>query len=232
MPISTNLEVGEQLDEFQVVLPLGSGAMGAVYEVTSKRNPQVRGAMKVEPIDSEFPVAQMELSVLRRIQGRKHFCTLIGMGRALGLNYLVMSRLGPSLQDLRKTVRDSQFTHVTVALVALQCIEALRQLHSVGFIHRDVKPANFAIGLGEAHGIIHLLDFGICRTWWDSRRKPRAPRPRAPFRGTIRYASIATHEGMEQSRIDDLWSLFYMIVELVRGSLDWVRSWCHLSQML
>ena len=41
------------------------------------------------------------------------------------------------------------------------------------------------------------------------------------FRGTARYASIAAHEGRDLGRVDDVWSLFYILIECLRGSLPW-----------
>ncbi|NXH10723.1 TTBK2 kinase, partial [Bucco capensis] len=47
------------------------------------------------------------------------------------------------------------------------------------------------------------------------------PRAVAGFRGTVRYASINAHRNREMGRHDDLWSLFYMLVEFVAGQLPW-----------
>ncbi|XP_029808629.1 tau-tubulin kinase 2 isoform X6 [Suricata suricatta] len=47
------------------------------------------------------------------------------------------------------------------------------------------------------------------------------PRTVAGFRGTVRYASINAHRNKEMGRHDDLWSLFYMLVEFVVGQLPW-----------
>lgn len=39
--------------------------------------------------------------------------------------------------------------------------------------------------------------------------------------GTVRYASVNAHRNKEMGRHDDLWSLFYMLVEFVNGQLPW-----------
>ena len=49
----------------------------------------------------------------------------------------------------------------------------------------------------------------------------RQARKTAGFRGTARYASIASHKSMELSRRDDMWSLFYVLVEFGVGQLPW-----------
>ncbi|KAM9314900.1 LOW QUALITY PROTEIN: tau-tubulin kinase 1 [Pholidichthys leucotaenia] len=50
---------------------------------------------------------------------------------------------------------------------------------------------------------------------------PRNPRTVAGFRGTVRYASVNAHKNKEMGRHDDLWSLFYMLVEFAVGQLPW-----------
>ncbi|RXN34024.1 tau-tubulin kinase 1-like isoform X1 [Labeo rohita] len=47
------------------------------------------------------------------------------------------------------------------------------------------------------------------------------PRTVAGFRGTVRYASVNAHKNKEMGRHDDLWSLFYMLVEFAAGQLPW-----------
>eukprot|EP00658_Telonema_sp_P-2_P047798 TRINITY_DN36389_c0_g1_i1.p1 TRINITY_DN36389_c0_g1~~TRINITY_DN36389_c0_g1_i1.p1 ORF type:complete len:235 (+),score=43.18 TRINITY_DN36389_c0_g1_i1:174-878(+) len=49
----------------------------------------------------------------------------------------------------------------------------------------------------------------------------RPPRDNAGFRGTNRYASIQSHLHQELGRVDDLWSLLFMLVEFATGSLPW-----------
>ncbi|XP_010289981.1 PREDICTED: tau-tubulin kinase 1 [Phaethon lepturus] len=49
----------------------------------------------------------------------------------------------------------------------------------------------------------------------------KKPRNVAGFRGTVRYASVNAHKNREMGRHDDLWSLFYMLVEFAVGQLPW-----------
>jgi len=100
-------------------------------------------------------------------------------------------------------------------------LDALEELHSIGFIHRDVKPSNFVIHDEDGHLKIYLVDFGLCRQFKSPGGEIKPPREHTQFRGTIRYASLAAHKEEEQSPKDDLESWFYVVIELMTGELPW-----------
>lgn len=101
-------------------------------------------------------------------------------------------------------------------------LEALEELHSFGFVHRDVKPSNFAIQEESGKTNIYLIDFGLCRQFRSSTNgQVKPPRENTQFRGTTRYASLAAHRAEELSPKDDLESWFYVVVELMIGELPW-----------
>jgi tau tubulin kinase len=89
-------------------------------------------------------------------------------------------------------------------------------LHGIGYLHRDVKPGNFAMGredIGEVRKL-YVLDFGMCREYISKRTgQIRTPRVAAGFRGTVRYASINCHLSRELSRKDDCETWLYQQVE-------------------
>lgn len=82
--------------------------------------------------------------------------------------------------------------------------------------------SNFSMGrLPNNCRKVYMLDFGLARQYTTGTGEVRAPRAAAGFRGTVRYASINAHRNREMGRHDDLWSLFYMLVEFVNGQLPW-----------
>lgn len=66
-----------------------------------------------------------------------------------------------------------------------------------------------------------MIDYGLSKRYVDDvgRHIPRATNK--GFRGTLRYASINMHQGIENSRRDDLESLGYVLVYLQKGKLPW-----------
>ncbi|NXK59228.1 TTBK2 kinase, partial [Sylvietta virens] len=154
--------------------------------------------------------------------GKDHVCRFIGCGRNDRFNYVVMQLQGRNLADLRRSQSRGTFTISTTLRLGKQILESIESIHSVGFLHRDIKPSNFAMGrFPSTCRKCFMLDFGLARQFTNSCGDVRPPRAVAGFRGTVRYASINAHRNREMGRHDDLWSLFYMLVEFVVGQLPW-----------
>ncbi|VDM68189.1 unnamed protein product, partial [Strongylus vulgaris] len=215
---------------------LGKGGYGAVYEVLRKSDSKLF-AVKCEKLSARKKVLPMDCRVLRGAQIIKscHFCTIEDRGKVENrFIFLVMKLIGSNLWDLRVERETMRFTLNTSLKAAEQCLICIEELHRLGFLHRDIKPGNFAIGRQDAneHHIIYMLDFGLCRKFQEkvgresqNTRKHdkdvRVPREVAPFRGTTRYAPIAAMKQIEQSRKDDLEGWMYMVVEWTSGGLPW-----------
>ena len=70
---------------------------------------------------------------------------------------------------------------------------------------------------------MYIIDFGLSRKYLDSNGEVRPPRQNAGFRGTARYASIYSHASKDLAPRDDLWSVLYLLIEFVAGSLPWSK---------
>lgn len=106
----------------------------------------------------------------------------------------------------------------------LKCCQLSRVefIHGRFFVHRDIKPDNFLMGLGPKGNMVNAIDFGLAKKYRDPRTMTHiAYREKKNLTGTARYASINTHLGKEQSRRDDLESLAYVLIYFCRGSLPW-----------
>ena len=134
-----------------------------------------------------------------------------------------MELLGENISDLRKKQPGQQMSLSSVLRLGLQMLEAIKGMHDVGLIHRDIKPSNFAMGLGDKSSVCVMIDFGLSKKFRSSNGEIRPARDSPGFRGTARYASVNAHLEQDLGRRDDLWSLFYVIIELSLGSLPWSR---------
>uniref|UniRef100_A0AC34R3Y0 Protein kinase domain-containing protein n=1 Tax=Panagrolaimus sp. JU765 TaxID=591449 RepID=A0AC34R3Y0_9BILA len=95
--------------------------------------------------------------------------------------------------------------------------EGRRREGKESYLHRDIKPHNYSIGIGQKKNKIYILDFGIARKFVKKTGTMilRVPRERVKFLGTLKYASRACHYSKEQSRKDDLEAWLYMQLEFI-----------------
>ncbi|XP_042356994.1 tau-tubulin kinase 2 isoform X1 [Plectropomus leopardus] len=208
-------------DRWKVVKKIGGGGFGEIYEALDLLT-RVSVALKVESAQQPKQVLKMEVAVLKKLQGKDHVCRFVGCGRNDRFNYVVMELQGRNLADLRRSMTRGTFSISTTLRLGRQILEAIESIHSVGFLHRDIKPSNFAMGrFPSTCRTCYMLDFGLARQFTNSCQEVRPPRPVAGFRGTVRYASVNAHKNKEMGRHDDLWSLFYMLVEFLVGQLPW-----------
>ena len=145
---------------------------------------------------------------------------VISFGHNKEYDILVMPLLGKSLHEIQST-KNFNFEFKDICLMAIQIIERIQWVHSQKIIHRDIKPDNFLIGLDDPN-IIYLIDFGLSKKYRSSITGNHIKCTRIKkFVGSLRYASINALRLREQSRRDDLESIGYMLIYLIKGKLPW-----------
>jgi len=206
--------------KYRLSRKIGSGSFGDIYlGVNVTTGEEV--AIKLESVKTKHPQLLYESKIYRILYGGVGIPNVRWFGVEGDYNVMVLDLLGPSLEDLFNYC-GRRFNLKTVLLLAQQLLSRLEFLHTKSFIHRDVKPDNFLIGLGRHHNTVYIIDFGLAKRYRDPRtHKHIAYREHKNLTGTARYASINTHIGIEQSRRDDLESLGYVVMYFLRGSLPW-----------
>lgn len=131
-----------------------------------------------------------------------------------------MDLLGPSLEDLFQLTK-KKFSLKTVLMISVQMIERIQFIQKKNFLHRDIKPDNFLIGIEHNKNRVYIIDFGLAKRFIRSNHQHIQYRDGKKLTGTARYASINTHKGIEQARRDDFESLGYVFMYFLRGSLPW-----------
>ena len=77
------------------------------------------------------------------------------------------------------------------------------------------------MGTGQKSHKVYVIDFGLTKKYRDNKGNHIPYVTNKALTGTIRYASINTHLGIEQSRRDDLECLGYVNLYLLTGGLPW-----------
>jgi len=76
-------------------------------------------------------------------------------------------------------------------------IQRIEFIHKRNFIHRDIKPDNFLMGVSHHVDKVYLIDFGLAKKYIDKDGKHIPYKENKSLTGTARYASINTHLGKE-----------------------------------
>ncbi|RAL51129.1 hypothetical protein DM860_005485 [Cuscuta australis] len=207
-------------NKFRLGRKIGSGSFGEIYLGTSiQTNEEL--AIKLENVKTKHPQLLYESKLYRILQGGTGIPNVRWFGVEGDYNVLVMDLLGPSLEDLFNFC-SRKLSLKTVLMLADQMINRVEFVHTKSFLHRDIKPDNFLMGLGRRANQVYIIDFGLAKKYRDSATHQHiAYRENKSLTGTARYASMNTHLGIEQSRRDDLESLGYVLMYFLRGSLPW-----------
>ncbi|MFS7962625.1 putative protein kinase CK1-CK1-Pl family [Helianthus anomalus] len=233
-PLPEKVQVGGS-PSYKIERKLGKGGFGQVYvgrrinaPVPHERTGSgaVEVALKFEHRSSKGcnygpPYEWQVYNVLGGSHGvpRVHF-----KGRQGDYYIMVMDMLGPSLWDVWNNNSHTMSIEM-VACIAIEAISILEKIHSRGYVHGDVKPENFLLGPPGTSDEkkLFLVDLGLATRWRDASSGLHVEYDQRPdvFRGTVRYASVHAHLGRTGSRRDDLESLAYTLVFLLRGRLPW-----------
>ncbi|KAF9222734.1 kinase-like protein, partial [Gyrodon lividus] len=101
-------------------------------------------------------------------------------------------------------------------------VSHLEFVHACNFVHHDILPSNLLIGTGMKHNPVYLIDFGLACAYQSHKTHCHIPhKEQVPFVGTPRFASIDSHLSIKYSCRDDLESLAYVLIYLLRNSLPW-----------
>lgn len=204
---------------------IDNGTFGDVYQgVDVDTGAPV--AIKVERIaktKARKRMLEKEQDVYDRLQGHAGIPNVLCRATTPeGEPVMVMEFLGPSLETLFRS-KGGKFSVANCMNIAIQCIRLLHTLHTfTPYVHGDIKPNNFLIGRGSDHGRVYMIDYGLAKLYRHPTTDAHLPcSTKNGISGTARYISLNVHEGINQSRRDDLESLLYMLLYFIKRRLPW-----------
>lgn len=110
----------------------------------------------------------------------------------------------------------------------IEMLQIISRVHDAGIVHRDIKPENFMIGISKSDKeqkenegkMLHLIDFGLSKFYKKGDKHVINTNDKSMV-GTMRYVSTYIHDGSVYSRRDDIISILYVSIYLLKGTLPW-----------
>jgi serine/threonine protein kinase/tetratricopeptide (TPR) repeat protein len=203
---------------YEILDVLGEGGMGAVYKANDRELKRTVALKVIRPELARNPAIverfKQELRLSHQVT-HKNVIRIYDLGEGEGVKFITMEYIEG--KDLRSLIREKKrFTPEETVEVIQQVCQALDAAHSVGVIHRDLKPQNV---MQDRSGRILVMDFGLARTL-----EGEGMTQTGALVGTMEYMSPEQALGKELDQRSDIFSLGLICYELLTGKMPFVAE--------
>ena len=203
---------------YELLQLLGEGGMGAVYKAMDREldRPVALKLIRLQLAANPGMLARFKQELLLSHQvTHRNVIRIYDLGDADGLKFITMEFVEG--HDLRALIQENKkFAPEEAVRITQQIGRALEAAHSVGVIHRDLKPQNI---MRDETGRILVMDFGLARTVeGDGMTRTGA------MVGTMEYMSPEQALAKELDQRSDLFSLGLIFYELLTGKMPYAAD--------
>jgi eukaryotic-like serine/threonine-protein kinase len=202
-------------DRFEILEPLGEGAMGSVFKARDRKLGDVVALKLLKPALANDPEylerMKSEIRLARRITHpnvlRTHDFFEIEDLPVISMEYVH----GITLSQLLE--RSGRLSLAAGLRVSTQVLQGLHAAHSAGVLHRDIKPANIIL---DPRGNARLMDFGIARQVVEEGKDLTRT---GTIEGTANYMAPEVLLGKKPDARADIYAMGVMMNEMFTGQL-------------
>ncbi|MBN1578919.1 MAG: serine/threonine protein kinase [Chitinispirillaceae bacterium] len=206
------------IKNYTIVREIGVGGMAIVYEAADDRLQRTVAIKVLHPHLCRDPSASDRFIREARAAAKidhPHVVRIFDFGSVDDLHYIIMEFVPGTTMERVLEERGAVSPENAIAVMG-EIAEALAQAHSLGIIHRDVKPANILL---HRQGRAMLSDFGLAH---------RLPDPRLTtgdaVAGTPSFMSPEQISGKALSAATDIYSWGICLYTLVAGRLPYANE--------
>jgi len=217
--VSQDPFVGKVIDgRYEILARIGEGGMGVVYKA---RQTSIDRVIAIKVLNAQMAADQTwvqrfynEAKACSRLQ-HPNTIRMFDFGQASdGRLFMTMEFLDGV--SLREAISKGPLTPQRVVKILIQCCASLAEAHSIGIIHRDIKPDNvFLLNMAGSPDFVKLLDFSVAKLLEGDRMKTQA----GVVFGTPQYMSPEQGRGLPLDARSDLYALGILAFEMLTGNV-------------
>lgn len=220
---SAELAPGQTISRYKIIKLLGSGGMGEVYLAEDTRLRR-KVALKLLPVsfagESDRVRRFAQEACAASALNHPNVCTIHEVGETEDRrHFIVMEHIDGLTLRTHMATRRMEITELLD--VAIQIASGLEAAHTVGVVHRDVKPENVML---RPDGIVKILDFGLAKLIESNSPFDSAVSTQLKVRtetgmvmGSACYMSPEQARAQEVDNRTDIWSLGVVLYEMATG---------------
>lgn len=197
--------------KYKLLESLGSGSFSSVFlgeSIITKKQVVIKIEMK------NSNMLKREAQIYESLKGDPGIPKIKYYGSTEEYNFLVLPFLG---EPLHSTI----FSLEHIPNLFKKMVEIIEFVHSKGFLHRDLKPDNFLYD----NNTIHLIDFGLSKQYTNEKGEHIPFKKGKSLIGSVNFSSVHVQQGFEASRRDDVESLLYILIFLLKeNAIPWNRD--------
>ncbi|SJL16007.1 uncharacterized protein ARMOST_19521 [Armillaria ostoyae] len=165
------------------------------------------------------PILRHEIRILELLKGQAAIPLVYAYCQLEHFEYMAMEILEPSVAAQQQK-KGPGVMSTTVTRIVTQVLAGLEHIHSLRIMHRDIKPENLLCALDDS--TIKNIDFGISKPFSHGKPSKYDPLKKRRFiLGSLHWASLNSHNGIDLAPRVDLETLVYIALFLLRGNLPW-----------
>ncbi|HEU4731088.1 MAG TPA: protein kinase [Kofleriaceae bacterium] len=211
--------VGKVIDgRYEIQARIGEGGMGVVYKA---RQTSIDRVIAIKMLNAQMA---SDPTWVQRFYNEAKACSRLQHPNTIRMFDFGQSsdgRLFMTMEfldgvSLREELSRGALAAQRVVKILIQCCASLAEAHSIGIIHRDIKPDNvFLLNMAGSPDFVKLLDFSVAKLLEGDRMKTQA----GVVFGTPQYMSPEQGRGLPLDARSDLYALGILAFEMLTGNV-------------